>query len=148
MKERLSGDLVGGITLLVLGAVFFVSSFNYDLGTMRRLGPAGFPLLASSLLMLLATAIVVGAIRGRKERVAPADVRGFACVFGGVLSFAILMPHLGLVPAVFASVYIASLASPVTGVRPGLVLAAAAAALCWLVFILGLGLPIPAFALM
>jgi hypothetical protein len=72
--------------------------------------------------------------------------RGWLCIVGGVLSFVVLGEHGGLVPATFASVFVAALGDRRNSWRAAAALAALMTLLGTVVFHYGLHLLLPLFA--
>ncbi|WP_300439691.1 tripartite tricarboxylate transporter TctB family protein [uncultured Mameliella sp.] len=136
-------DLVGGVLLVALGAgVSLVAIQYYPLGTLQRMGPGMFPAILGVVLGGLGMLLALQALRRTGKR---PDIRVFSPLFvlAGVASFALLITPAGLIPAIVSIVVISSLAElriwPVS-------LALLCLALCLmapLVFVVGLGLPIP-----
>jgi hypothetical protein len=73
------------------------------------------------------------------------ELRGWACVLGGVAAFVVLGEYGGLVPASFASVFISALGDRSASIARSAALAAALTAFAVLVFHYGLGVPFPLF---
>lgn len=136
-------DLVGGMLLMVTGsAVSAVAIWHYPLGTLQRMGPGMFPAILGVVLAGLGLLLGFQALRRTGER---PDIRVLSPLFvlAGVGSFALLIPAAGLIPAILGVVIISSLAD--LKIRP-VSLALLCLALCLvapLVFVVGLGLPIP-----
>ncbi|POF32170.1 tripartite tricarboxylate transporter TctB family protein [Roseibium marinum] len=136
-------DLVGGMLLFFVGAgVSLVSIGNYPLGTLPRMGPGMFPAILGVVLAALGVSLALQALRRTGSR---PDIRFFSPLFvlGGVTAFALTIVPFGLIPAIVAIVVISSLAE--LRIRPvSLVLLCLALCLMApLVFVVGLGLPIP-----
>ncbi len=136
-------DLVGGVLLVALGAgVSLVAIQHYPLGTLQRMGPGMFPAILGVVLGGLGILLALQALRRTGKR---PDIRVFSPLFvlAGVASFALLITPAGLIPAIVSIVVISSLAE--LRIRP-VSLALLCLALCLmapLVFVVGLGLPIP-----
>ena len=136
-------DLVGGALLVAIGAaVSTVAIQHYPLGTLQRMGPGMFPAILGVVLAGLGVLLALQALRrpGKKP-----DIRIFSPLFvlAGVAGFALLIPSAGLIPAILGVVVVSSLAE--LRIRP-VSLALLCLALCLiapLVFVVGLGLPIP-----
>lgn len=136
-------DMVGGMLLFLVGAgVSLVSIGNYPLGTLSRMGPGMFPAILGVVLAVLGVSLALQALRRTGSR---PDIRIFSPLFvlGGVTAFALMIVPFGLIPAIVAIVVISSLAE--LRIRPvSLVLLCLALCLIApLVFVVGLGLPIP-----
>lgn len=138
-------DIVGGILIMALGAGFFLSSHKLAFGTAIRMGPGYFPTILSILLILLGTGITLLALRRPSNGRAFGKFawRGVMLVLGSTIFFGLMMRDLGLAPTVVIVVLLAASASRYARLRSALPLALCLAAFCSLVFIKGLGLPLP-----
>lgn len=131
---------------LMAVALFFggFSLLKLRIGTINAMGPGFFPLTLAIVLAVLAVVILLQPdLEG--EPSSAGDLRPFLAVTAGVISFALLVPRIGLFPSTTLAVVIAA-----TGARgfrwvPIILLGLGAAAFCTAVFIYGLSLPIPAF---
>jgi hypothetical protein len=134
-------DLIGGIALLAIAIFFGVYAAYLGIGTGRRMGPGYFPLLAGLFTAGVSLFIIVPALfrGGEMPRMA---WRPFLTLVGSIAVFILVMPRAGLLPAIVATICVAALADPRSTVRGTLLLAAGVALGAWLVFIVGLGLPL------
>lgn len=137
-------DIIGGGILLASGLIGLFIASGYDLGTPRRMGAGAYPLLVSGALALVGLVIVGPAVLRPAEGALSFAVRPALAILGSLMAFAFAMPFLGLIPAVAISVVVASL-----GQRQGdpihiALLALGVSLACWLVFIIGLNLPLAA----
>ncbi|WP_312468681.1 MULTISPECIES: tripartite tricarboxylate transporter TctB family protein [Brucella] len=145
MLSRDYRDIVGGILLVALGLAFsWYAAANYELGTLRRMGPGMFP---TSLGVVLAGFGLVIAIPAFFRPGVMPEIRVWTPIYVllGVGAFALTIRPFGLIPAVLSVVVISSLAE--LRVKP-LSLTILSTALCliaWLVFRVGLGLPVAMF---
>lgn len=139
-------ELAGGLFLTGLGAAFALYALaNYSIGTVTRMGPGMVPLSLGVVLAVFGIVVTAGA------RWKPSDaeeIRVFvpAVILASIVAFAVLIKPFGLMPAVFASAAIATLAEG--GVRPRLVLALGLTlcVMAWLIFAVALQLPLSLFA--
>ncbi|MFV0336017.1 MAG: tripartite tricarboxylate transporter TctB family protein [Tropicimonas sp.] len=145
-KERLCV-----VAILFLAGVFVaMQALDYELGTLRRMGPGYFPLLLGILLSLLACIIALepasparAAVPGPGRRA----VRPVLCILGGILMFALLIRNAGFIPAVLACVVAAGLAEPRNRLFEIVLLGLAVTVFASVVFIYGLGVPVRLVAL-
>jgi len=141
LRER--KDVVGGSLLTIIGIAFtWYALIHYDLGTLSNMGPGMFPAALGVLLAIFGTAM---AIVGLFERDGFPEIhlRQPVFVVGSVAAFALLLPPFGVLPAVLGVVIVSALAD--SRARP-LSIALLGAALCllaWLIFSVGLALPMP-----
>jgi hypothetical protein len=155
----LTKDHYGGALLVVVGAAVVVAGVGYGMGTLRQMGSGFFPVVLGVLMLLVGVALLATARRasgGVADAVPVAaemvhltgpvvQWRGWLCILGGVLSFAVLGAHGGLVPASFAAVFIAALGDRANSWRAAAALAATMTTMGVLVFHFGLHLLLPLF---
>lgn len=147
MIENNRADMFAGIVVCCAGIVIAGYSYaNYPLGSLRRMGPGMFPSALGVVLMLLGLVLAVNSWRSLRAGADPElpgisiEWRTAFLAVAGVVAFALLLPRLGMIPAVFAVVCISALADPRN--RPvGIgILAIFLAALAALIFKFGLGM--------
>jgi hypothetical protein len=150
--NKLTKDHVGGGLLLVVGIAVVVAGVGYGVGTLRSMGSGFFPVVLGVLLALIGTALLfsAGRVPGGAAGTPPAETahlagpvvqwRGWLCILGAALAFVVLGEHGGLVPASFASVFIAAMGDRGNGVRAAATLAALLTAAGAVVFHYGLQL--------
>lgn len=134
---------VGLLILLAAGAAFLGAALaGLDLGSARRMGPGAFPAIVGLILVVLAVADLARNLRSPTgwDRGDPLAV---LAVLSGVAAFAFFTPLLGVLPAVVLSVLATSLGERRVPLRWKVLLAAGVAAGVWLIFIKGLGIPLP-----
>jgi hypothetical protein len=139
-------DLLGGGLLLAVGAAFCYHALTLGVGTARVMGAGYFPMLAGGFLILTAVLTLLAGIRS-PETVERPPWRSVAAVIAGVAAFIAVVPWFGLLPAIVATVLLAAGGDPQSRPVSALLLALGLATGAWLVFLLGLGLSIPAFRL-
>ncbi|MGV6873126.1 tripartite tricarboxylate transporter TctB family protein [Pseudochelatococcus sp. B33] len=142
MLSRDYRDVAAGALLFVVGvAAAWHSVASNNLGTINRMGPGMFPMGLGYILAALGLFISISALfrQGVRPRI---RVWTPIFVFSSVAAFAFLIRPFGLLPAIVALTIISSFAE--LKIRP-LSLAALTLSLCliaWLIFKVGLGLPI------
>lgn len=137
-------DLLGGLMLLALGLWFFVRALNLSIGTATAMGPGYYPLLASGSLILLSL-IVVGTAFFRPANAPNAPLRPLISISAAILTFALAMDYLGLMPAIFLTVLVAAVADRRSRPVPAVILGLALCAGAYLIFIQLLGMPMRPF---
>lgn len=132
---------------VVVGAAFVLMAQDLPFGSAARMGPGFFPTIAGC--GLIGIGLLTGILRNRRTEESEAAtvpfrrvVRALAGVLGGFLLFA-TVERLGLVAAVLALVWVAALAQPGRRIVEMTVLGGALALIAVLIFIEGLGLPLP-----
>lgn len=136
-------DIASGTALIALG--IFVSAYAYatlNLGTPTRMGPGLYPFSLGILLSLLGLLIVIPTFStpGPME---PVSWRSVLAVLASIVIFAVVVRWLGLLPAIVLMILTAVLAEKKIKMREliGLIIFVPMAA--WLIFIVGLGVPLP-----
>lgn len=149
-------DVIAGLLVILFGAFMALYSYNYyDLGTIRRMGTGAFPLGVGVSLMVIGALIVLPALRPRRvegEAIMPQDLRGWLRLFWkpvpillAVMAFAYLVRKIGVVPTIFVSVFISSLADRRLTPLLCIFVASALSVMAWAIFTQGLNLPLPMF---
>lgn len=155
--NKMTKDHLGGALLLGMGIAVVVAGVGYGMGTLRQMGSGFFPVVLGVLLALIGVALLSSAGRttGGVTDEPPAEMahlagpvvqwRGWLCIVGAALAFVMLGGHGGLVPASFASVFIAAMGDRGNGVRAAAALAAGLTLAGVVVFHYGLHLLLPLF---
>ncbi len=154
-------DHYGGVLLVAAGAGVVVAALGYHVGSLRQMGSGFFPVVLGVLLALVGLALLATTPRERGGGPAPeppapgpehahlsgppVQWRGWLCILGGVAAFVALGEHGGLVPASFASVFIAALGDRANRVRDAALLALAMTVFGVVVFHYGLHILLPLF---
>lgn len=135
----------GGIFVLIFCGAFFVSSFQYELGTLARMEAGLFPLIFSGIGCLVGLAMtLLGIFKGDiKDRFEAMPVRPLIFTLLSIMSFALLIRLAGLLPAVFASTCLAGLGDAKNSAVNLIVLSVSAAFVVCVIFVWALGLPFP-----
>jgi hypothetical protein len=135
---------------LTFAAIFVVFSLatgihawrNMVVGTAAAMGPGFFPLMLSIALGILAACVGLTGI-DRDTRLQLAPFKAIALIVLAPAVFALSVRTLGLVPAVAATIFMASLASRFATLRDAVLLSAGFTIFCVVVFHYLLTLPIP-----
>ena len=143
---RAPKDFWTGVIYLGVGALGILVGREYSFGSAGRMGPGYFPFVISCLLLLFGVITVVRSFLTDGEPVGALAWRAIALVIGSVVAFGILMPTAGLIIAMTVLVLMSAAASEKyrfewtgTAGLVGLVV------FCSLVFVKGLGVPMPLF---
>lgn len=134
-------DILAGLLFVALAAVFGFQSAGLPVGTSTRMGPGYFPILLSGLLGLLGLLVIAQGLRDRAAIPRGFPLRGSIFVLLAVLAFAAGIDRLGFLPAVAVSVFLGTMASKRSRLGGMLLTTAILTLFCWLVFVVGLGLP-------
>ena len=137
-------DLFAGAIYIAVGLAAVWFGRDYSLGTGSRMGPGYFPTVLGGLLALFGVAAVVRSFLQDGAPVGTVAWKGLALVVGATVLFGLLLEPAGLLPALLALILASASASRMF--RFELRAAAGLAALlafCALVFVKGLGVPMP-----
>jgi len=138
-------DLIAGGLLIVLGVVSAqYSAANYNLGEIARMGPGMFPTALGYILAGLGVLIALPAWFRRGTLPIP-EFKPMFLVLAAVLSFAMLIEFVGMIPTVYVVTGLAVLADNKMGLRGTLILGSLLAVSTWLIFRVGLGIQMQPF---
>ena len=144
MSSRLNADIIAGLFFVLIGICFLAGSFELPYGTFRRIGPGAFPALVA--VGLIAMGVVVF-ISGRRStaKIAPAQVhiQKVFVIIASIIVFGLVVRGGGLLPAILCCSFIAALASRPFQLAKMALYGLALGAICSLIFINGLGMPVP-----
>ena len=154
MNIKSQKDFFSGLLFMGVGAAFAWGSGNYSLGTGARMGPGYFPLMLGILMAVLGIVITFQSLVVETE---DGDKIGawawkplffiisanllFGLMLGGLPSAKI--PAMGLIAAIYALTFVASLAGEEFKAKEVLVLATVLAIMSYLAFIVLLKLQFP-----
>ena len=144
-------DHYAGALIALIGAAAAYEGSQYGIGSLDEMGSGFFP-AAIGLAMILTGATI--AISGRKMEeqtpglhlyaASPAvDWRGWIAIIAGTCLFMALAEYAGLLPAIFACVFVSALGSKSTRWKEALVLAVCVTAFGVALFAFGLKVQIP-----
>jgi len=136
-----NSNFLGGLGLLLFGGGYLWEALRYPLGTMRNIGPGGFPLLIGLVLVAIAVFLIVqGLMQASEEFRFP--WRPFIMISLSIAVFAFLVKSVGLIAAVVAAVFVSSLSEPPVPIVRTAVLAVFLTVVSWFIFIFALGMPL------
>ena len=139
-------DFWTGMIYLAVGASVIFIGRNYSVGTASRMGPGYFPLALSGLLIVFGLAAVVRSFIVPGEPIGAFAWKPMVLVLGATALFGALISTLGLVIALLALVLVSAAASEKFRFDWRAVLGLVALIIfCSLVFVKGLGVPMPLF---
>jgi hypothetical protein len=134
-------DILAGSIFLVIGLAFAIGATSYDLGTPARMGPGAFPFVLGGLLAIFGgVTIAKGLVAGETDPIGLIPWRAIVLVVGAILFFGATVRGLGLVPSLFVSILLTSLASRQTRIVMAVAIATGLTALCVLIFVVALQL--------
>lgn len=140
---RNPADFWAGLIYIAFGATGIVAAQDYGLGTALRMGPGYFPMLLAGLLTFLGIISVLRGLRVKGDDVTRLNLRGILLIAGPIMLFAFLIRTAGLLIALPVLIYCSAYASAHFNLLRTTLLAAGLTAFCSLVFVKGLGIPLP-----
>ena len=143
--RRFNKDRTGAILIILLGVGVAVQGSTYRMGELTRMGAGYMPVVYGVLMAAVGVLLMLTAKRGPDDEVARPEWRGWICIVAGVFAFVLLGHYGGFVPASFAAVFISAMGDKHNNVRDAVLLAAVITLVGWLIFIVGLGMPLPVF---
>jgi hypothetical protein len=102
-------NLLKGLFLIIIALAFGLGSLKYPMGHFDRAGPGLFPLLVSSLVLLLGVITVIRAFL--VDRVPMTfSVRNIALVLGSLIGFALISEYINMLLGIIFMVFVSTLA--------------------------------------
>jgi hypothetical protein len=137
-------DFYAGAVYLTVGIIAIIVARGYPLGSASRMGPGYFPTILGGLLVVFGIVSLARSFVLTGEPIGRLPWKPLALVVGAVAFFAALLPHVGFVIALAILITVSAAASAKFRFEwRGLLGFVALLAFCALVFVLGLGLPLP-----
>jgi putative tricarboxylic transport membrane protein len=136
-------DFWSGLIYVFFGLSAVVIARDYDMGTTLKMGAAYFPTLLGWLLTLIGAISVIRSFIVPALPVGAFAVKGLAIVVGATMIFGLIVRGAGLAIALPIFVVLSASASSRFRWKPTLLLAAGLTVFCVLVFVKGLGVPLP-----
>ena len=144
MSIRNPRDFWAGAIYLALAIGVIWIGRGYTQGSSERMGPGYFPFALGSILALLGVISVVRSFIRPGEAISAFAWRPLVLVMGAIVLFALLLPRAGVVVALTALIVVGAMASQKSRVDVKTVASMAGLiAFCVIVFVKGLGVPMP-----
>ncbi len=154
MRIQSQRDFVSGVLFTAFGAAFAWGATNYTVGTAARMGPGYFPLMVGVLIVILGMVITLKSLTVKTEDGEPIGRiawRPLIFIIGSNLIFGVLLvgvrsigiPAFGLIVAIYALTFVASLAGDQFKFKEVLILATILAIGSYVAFELALKLNFP-----
>lgn len=154
MRIQSQRDFVSGVLFTVFGAAFAWGATSYTVGTAARMGPGYFPLMVGVLIVILGMVITLKSLTVKTEDGEPIGRiawRPLIFIIGSNLIFGVLLvgvrsigiPAFGLIVAIYALTFVASLAGDQFKFKEVLILATILAIGSYVAFELALKLNFP-----
>ena len=150
MQERfkLKRDYYAGGLMLVLGVGAAVIGSGYKIGSLARMGPGFMPVVLGSVLAfnrILIAGTALASFEPDEGKFLPDNPQwfGWLCILGGPVLFIILGQYAGMIPAVFACVFVCALGDKTGTYKSSAILAAGVTVFGVLLFHYLLSIPFP-----
>jgi hypothetical protein len=147
-KLTLKRDYYAGALMLLLGVGAAATGSGYKFGTLARMGPGFMPVVLGVVLAFLGILIAGTALASSEPddgKFLPDNPQwfGWLCIVGGPILFIILGQFGGMIPAVFACVFVCALGDKTATLKSSLVLATGVTVFGVLLFHYLLSIPFP-----
>jgi len=136
-------DFWTGLLYIFFGASAVIIARDYNMGTSLRMGPAYFPTILGAVLAVIGVIAVIRSFIAPGAPIGGFSFKGLVLVTLAVVVFGFLVRGVGLVVSLPLLVIISAYASTRFRWRTTLIMAAGLTIFCALVFIKGLGIPLP-----
>jgi hypothetical protein len=138
-----SKDFVAALLYLASGAAVIYWGVDYGMGVAGRMGPGYFPVIVGGCLIFIGTISAFRAVVAR-EQVGAVTIRPLLLITLSAVLFAYFLQRLGLIVSLAILLVVAALAREHARFSlVGSIAAVGLIAFCALVFVKGLGLPVP-----
>src|ERR1700720_920586 len=129
-KFKLKRDYYAGGLMLLLGVGAAVTGSGYKFGSLARMGPGFMPVILGIVLAFLGILIAGTALASSEpddKKFLPENPQwfGWLCIISGPILFIVLGQFGGMIPAVFACVFVCALGDKTATYKSAAVLAAA-----------------------
>jgi Tripartite tricarboxylate transporter TctB family len=141
-------DYYAGGLMLLLGVGAAVTGTGYKFGSLAKMGPGFMPVMLGVVLAFLGI-LIAGTALGSSEdddkKFLPDDPQwfGWLCILGGPVLFIILGEFGGMIPAIFACVFVCALGDKTATYKSSAILAAGITVFGVLLFHYLLNVPFP-----
>jgi hypothetical protein len=142
--QRSAKDVLAGLTFVGFGLAFALGALAYEVGDPVRMGPGFFPLIVGGLLAILGVLIAV------TRPAEPDDTaitrppwRAAGLILGAIVIFGLTVRGLGLIPSIFVTALLASLASRETSLLVALLMAVGLTLVSIAIFVIALSVRVP-----
>lgn len=136
-------DFWAGLIYIGIGLSAFYIALDYEMGTAVRMGPGYFPRVLAIVLALIGFASLLRSFLRPGEAVGRLAWRAALLVLGATAIFGLLVRGAGLALGLLVLVLISAYASRQFRLPSTVLLAAGLAVFSFLVFLKGLGIPLP-----
>ena len=140
---RNAKDFWTGLIYLFVGSGALIVSRDYDMGTAVKMGPAYFPTILSVLLMGIGIISVLRSFLKSGSPVGAVAWKGIVLILASTLLFGVVVRGAGVLIALPILVIVSASASARFSWKTSLAEAVGITVFCIVVFLKGLGVPLP-----
>lgn len=141
---KVSGkDFWTGLIYIFFGSSALIIARNYSLGSATKMGPSYFPSILGVLLIIIGFISLIRSFLKTGTPIKGVTVKGLGFVVFSTVLFGLLVRRAGLVVALPILVLVSAYASKEFRWAPSLLMAAGLTLFCVVVFLKGLGIPLP-----
>ena len=140
---RSAKDFWTGVIYIFFGSSAFLIARDYGMGTALKMGPGYFPTVLGALLAFIGIISLIRSFIYPGDPIGRFTLKGLLLVVGSTLVFGLIVREAGLAIALPILVIMSACASVHFRWWPSLALAAGLTLFCVLVFLKGLGVPLP-----
>ncbi|MBU0784706.1 MAG: tripartite tricarboxylate transporter TctB family protein [Gammaproteobacteria bacterium] len=138
-------DFWAGLLYLFIGAAALYMAKDYEMGTAVSMGPGYFPIVLSGLLILIGSISLIRSFIVEGEPLEGFAVSKILYVTVSIVAFALVVEGAGFAIAVILVFAISAMGSKFFNWKFTLGIALASSIFCSLLFVKGLGIPLPIF---
>jgi Tripartite tricarboxylate transporter TctB family len=147
-RFKLKRDYYAGGLMTLIGIGAAIIGTGYKFGTLARMGPGFMPVMLGIVLAFLGILIAGTALASSEPddtKFLPANPQwfGWLCILGGPVVFIVLGQYAGMIPAVFACVFVCALGDNTATYKSSAALAAGVTVFGVLLFHYLLSIPFP-----
>jgi len=136
-------DFWAGVIYIVIGSAALIISRDYGMGAAVKMGPAYFPTMLGVLLMIIGIISVVRSFLKSGSPIGAVAWKGLVLIVASTLLFGMIVRGAGLIIALPLLVIVSASASARFSWKFSLAEAAVITVFCVVVFLKGLGVPLP-----
>lgn len=140
---RSSKDFWTGLIYVFFGSSALIIARQYDYGTATKMGPSYFPSILGGLLILIGFISLIRSFTKEGSPIKGITIKGLGLVVLSTVLFGLLVRGAGLVVALPVLILVSASASKDFRWIPSLLMALGLTVFCILVFLKGLGIPLP-----
>jgi putative tricarboxylic transport membrane protein len=143
MKIKAPKDFWAGVMFIAFGVGFMIVARNYAMGSSVRMGPAYFPMVLGGILAIIGLAIFVKSFATNGPPVPRIVFRPMTLIILATVLFGVFLKPLGLVVSAAILIGLGAFGGHEFKTKEVAILYAVLVIFSVLVFVKGLGLPIP-----